>query len=125
MREAARAEGPSRICHSIALEARPADDSGAPIGPSCHHAPAVAAEPEDRAAQGVSCAAYRYIHPAARSALRVQRAASAGEVVETGAGAFDPAGAGRSVDAAAPAEPFLGDLASGRFEAALQRGEAC
>eukprot|EP00969_Alexandrium_andersonii_P046188 2026561-Alexandrium_andersonii.AAC.1 len=46
MREAARAEGPSHVSHSIALEARPADDSGAPIGSACRYAPAVSVEPE-------------------------------------------------------------------------------
>eukprot|EP00969_Alexandrium_andersonii_P347704 15373376-Alexandrium_andersonii.AAC.1 len=79
MRVAARAEGPSHASHSVALEARPADDAGAPVGSSSHYAPAIAAEPEAWVVQGVSCAAYRYIHPAARSALRVQRTASAGE----------------------------------------------
>eukprot|EP00969_Alexandrium_andersonii_P219341 9686964-Alexandrium_andersonii.AAC.1 len=70
MREAARAEGPSHVNHSIALEDRPADDNGAPIGSSCRYAPAVTAEPEDWVAQGVSCTTDRYVHSAARSVLR-------------------------------------------------------
>eukprot|EP00969_Alexandrium_andersonii_P014634 638800-Alexandrium_andersonii.AAC.1 len=67
MREAARAEGPSHVSHSIALEVRPADDGGSPIGSACRYVPATVADPEDWAAQGVTCTAHQYIHPAARS----------------------------------------------------------
>eukprot|EP00969_Alexandrium_andersonii_P330762 14619073-Alexandrium_andersonii.AAC.1 len=69
MREAARAEGPSHFSYSIALEARPADDDGSPVGSACRYAPATVTDPEDWAAQGVACAAHQYLRPAARSAL--------------------------------------------------------
>eukprot|EP00969_Alexandrium_andersonii_P166299 7348019-Alexandrium_andersonii.AAC.1 len=69
MREAARAEGPSHVSHSIALEARPADDDGSPIGSACRYVPATVTDPEDWAAQGVACTAPQHIHPAARSVL--------------------------------------------------------
>eukprot|EP00969_Alexandrium_andersonii_P162501 7183034-Alexandrium_andersonii.AAC.1 len=67
MHKAARAEGPSHISHSVAFEARPADDSGAPVGSSCRYVPAVTAELEDWVVQGVTCTAHPHIHPAARS----------------------------------------------------------
>eukprot|EP00969_Alexandrium_andersonii_P372814 15482616-Alexandrium_andersonii.AAC.1 len=40
MREAARAEGPSHVSHSVALEARPADDDGSLIGSAFRLVPA-------------------------------------------------------------------------------------
>eukprot|EP00969_Alexandrium_andersonii_P045964 2016640-Alexandrium_andersonii.AAC.1 len=69
MREATWAEGPSRTSHSIALEARPAGDDGSPVGSACRYVQATVVDPEDGVAQGVTCAARRYIHLAARSVL--------------------------------------------------------